>query len=83
MLDGKRQVQNSSYLSGLVLCDLVLGVLLAVLALAVGASGLRNVDLRRVSSALIQFDVSASISSSISVKQSPSPTPTGYMNRTL
>jgi hypothetical protein len=33
------------YLSGLVLCDLVLGVLLAVLALAVGASGLWNVDL--------------------------------------
>jgi len=33
------------YLSGLVLCDLVLGVLPALLALAVGASGLWNVDL--------------------------------------
>jgi hypothetical protein len=35
-----------SYLSGLVLGDLVLGVLLAVSALAVGASGLWNVDLK-------------------------------------
>ena len=33
------------YLSGLVLGDLVLGVLAALLALAVGASGLWNVDL--------------------------------------
>lgn len=33
------------YLSGLVLCDLVLGVLSAVLALAVGASGLWDVNL--------------------------------------
>jgi hypothetical protein len=37
------------YLSSLVLCDLVLGVLSAVLTLAVGASGLRNVDLGNVS----------------------------------
>jgi hypothetical protein len=35
----------SPYLSCLVLGDLVLGVLAAVLALAVGASGLGNVDL--------------------------------------
>ena len=34
------------YLSGLVLGDLVLGVLAALLALAIGASGLWNVDLR-------------------------------------
>lgn len=34
------------YLASLVLGDLVLGVLLAVLALAVGASGLWNVDLK-------------------------------------
>lgn len=34
------------YLSGLVLGNLVLGVLLAILALAVGASGLWDVDLR-------------------------------------
>jgi hypothetical protein len=34
------------YLSGLVLGNLVLGVLAALLALAVGASGLWNVDLR-------------------------------------
>lgn len=33
------------YLSGLVLGDLVLGVLAAVLALAVGASSLWDVDL--------------------------------------
>jgi len=33
------------YLSGLVLCDFVLGVLSAVLALAVGASGFGYVDL--------------------------------------
>jgi hypothetical protein len=40
--------ENSTpYLSSLVLCDFVLGVLLALLALAVGASGLGYVDLRR------------------------------------
>lgn len=39
------RASKSSYLSGLVLGDLVLGVLSAVLALAVGASGLWNVDL--------------------------------------
>ena len=46
----RSSVRNSSiacvYLSGLVLGDLVLGVLAALLALAVGASGLWNVDLR-------------------------------------
>ena len=36
-----------AYLAGLVLCDLVLGVLLAVFALAVGAAGLWNVDLNK------------------------------------
>jgi len=36
---------QEAYLSGLVLCDFVLGVLSAVLALAVGASGLGYVDL--------------------------------------
>ena len=36
-----------SYLSGFILRDLVLGVLPAVLALAVGASGLGDVDLWR------------------------------------
>jgi hypothetical protein len=35
------------HLSGLVLRHLVLGVLLAVLALAVGAARFRNVDLAR------------------------------------
>jgi hypothetical protein len=55
ILDGNCCVQrNSSYLSGLVLCDLVLGVLFAVLALAVGASGLGYVDLLRVLSASIR-----------------------------
>ena len=37
---------ESMYLAGLVLCDLVLGVLLAVPALAVRPPCLRNVDLR-------------------------------------
>jgi hypothetical protein len=36
---------QQSYLAGLVLCDLVLRVLLAVLALAIGPSGFWNVDL--------------------------------------
>jgi hypothetical protein len=40
-----------SNLSGLVLSDFVLGVLLAILALAVGAASLRNVDLYRKRSA--------------------------------
>ena len=40
------------YLSGLVLGDLVLGVLAALLALAVCASGLWNVDLRNIVLAL-------------------------------
>jgi len=39
---------GSVYLAGLVLGDLVLGVLLAVPALAVGAASLWNVDLRSV-----------------------------------
>jgi hypothetical protein len=39
---------GSMYLSGLVLSDLVLGVLSAVLALAVGASCLWNVDLEEI-----------------------------------
>jgi len=39
------EVGEMAYLAGLVLRDLVLGVLLAVLALAVGAAGLWNVDL--------------------------------------
>jgi hypothetical protein len=38
-------VHGEANLSGFVLGDLVLGVLSAVLALAVGASGLRDVDL--------------------------------------
>lgn len=45
-------------LSGLVLGNLVLGVLLAALALAVGLTGLRNVDLQRyvlLASALIHL----------------------------
>lgn len=42
---------DSVYLSGLVLCDLVLGVLSAVLTLAVGASCLWDVDLLRSQSA--------------------------------
>ncbi len=37
--------QGECYLSGLVLRDLVLGVLFAGLALAVGAASLGNVDL--------------------------------------
>lgn len=37
--------RESANLSGLVLCDLVLGVFLAGFTLAVGAAGLRNVDL--------------------------------------
>lgn len=41
------QIMILSYLSCLVLCDLVLGVLLAVLALAVCAACLGNVDLKR------------------------------------
>ena len=35
----------STHFSGLVLCDFVLGVFLAVLALAVGSSSFRDVDL--------------------------------------
>ena len=37
-----------AYFSGLVLCDFVLGVLFAGLALAVGATGLRDVDLEEI-----------------------------------
>jgi len=37
----------SANLAGFVLCDFVLGVLLAVLALAISAPGLGNVDLER------------------------------------
>ena len=43
-----------SHLARLVLGDFVLGVLLAVLALAVGATSLGNVDLEKVASAIIQ-----------------------------
>lgn len=39
-----------TYLASLVLSDLVLGVLAAVLALAVGLAGFRNVDLDEISS---------------------------------
>jgi hypothetical protein len=39
--------RNGRYI-GLLTGDLVLGVLLAVLALAVGSSGLGNVDLKRI-----------------------------------
>jgi hypothetical protein len=46
---------RAAYLSGLVLCDFVLGVLSAVLALAVGASGLGYVDLWGVWSASILY----------------------------
>jgi len=42
---GEGEGNGRVYLSRLVLGDLVLGVLLAVLALAVGASGLWDVDL--------------------------------------
>jgi len=45
-----------AYLASLVLRDLVLSVLLAVLALAVGAAGLGNVDLIvGPSSAIVHF----------------------------
>ena len=47
--DGKSFGEEGTCLSGLVLCDFVLGVLSAVLALAVGASGFWDVDLERVS----------------------------------
>jgi len=43
--DGKSFGEEGTCLSGLVLCDFVLGVLSAVLALAVGASGLWDVNL--------------------------------------
>lgn len=46
---------RATYLSGLVLCDFMLGVLSAVLALAVGASGLGYVDLWEFSSASVLF----------------------------
>jgi hypothetical protein len=46
---------RATYLSGLVLCDFMLGVLSAVLALAVGASGLGYVDLWEFSSASALF----------------------------
>ena len=36
---------SNSYLAGFVLCDFMLGMLLAALALAVGATSLGNVDL--------------------------------------
>ena|SRR5664279_4753205 len=45
LLDGIVESGGSSYLSGLVLRNLMLGVLSAVLALAVGASCLWDVDL--------------------------------------
>lgn len=45
MLVDARRTRVDTYLSSLVLGDLVLGVLFASLALAVGASGLGNVDL--------------------------------------
>jgi hypothetical protein len=51
----RRGANRGVYLSGLVLCDLVLGVLSAVLALAVGASGLWYVDLWEV---LVSFNSS-------------------------
>ena len=44
ILAGRRRRVETDF-SGLILCDLVLGVLLALLALAVGASSLWNVDL--------------------------------------
>jgi hypothetical protein len=39
--------RGASYFAGLVLCDLVLSVLFAGLALAIGAAGFGNVDLLR------------------------------------
>ena len=36
--------ENGMYLSGFVLCDFVLGVFLALFALAVGAAGFGNLD---------------------------------------
>lgn len=48
MLYGHCTNYGSAYLSSLVLCDFVLGVLLALLALAVGASGLGYVDLEGI-----------------------------------
>lgn len=47
--------EDNPYFSGLVLGDLVLGVLLAALVLAVSATGLGNVDLRDVLSQRICF----------------------------
>ena len=47
-----RILDYRSYLSSLVLGDLVLCVLLAGLALAVGAASLRNVDLKDIVLAL-------------------------------
>lgn len=38
-------MDGGTNLAGFVLCDLVLSVLLAILTLAVGATGLWNVDL--------------------------------------
>ena len=41
----KGEGKDRAYLARFVLCDFVLGVLLAVLAFAVGAAGFRYVDL--------------------------------------
>ena len=43
--------RGASYFAGLVLCDLVLSVLFAGLALAIGAASLGNVDLGATQSA--------------------------------
>lgn len=42
---GGWKVWGTAYLAGLVLCDFVLGVFLAVFALAVGAAGFGDVHL--------------------------------------
>jgi hypothetical protein len=44
-VEGEEGIGSASYFAGFVLCDLVLGVLLAVFALAVGAAGFGYVDL--------------------------------------
>ena len=38
---------RETHFAGFVLCDFVLGMLLAIFALAVGAAGFRNVHLRK------------------------------------
>lgn len=71
-----RHRQCLPYLAGLVLRDLVLGVLLAVLALAVGAAGLGNVDLKQPSvSYLWIFLHGVSLADSTTSSFRPSRTP--------